>query len=203
MAGHSYSVTWIFRFIKLLVEYRQPLALGHFSFCLWLNNVGDMTFLQEPSARALSRKMKSLSNRSKSQDSSKIKKKNFPSDFFYLNIFNASKRLAGKKRSQASRFRFESWKRVWCSSEFWSRKPTWFPPEQVPNSIMAFSLFMNQLRGVSKSKSSFITHLLNEQRKIISILLPLWKNGNDIFIFLISFRSFYKQQRDNASTSTL
>lgn len=86
---------------------------------------------------------------------------------------------------------------MWCTSEFWSRKPTWLSLEQVPISTMDLSLWMNQLRCIERStklKPCSITHVLYEHRKIILIILPLGQNGNNIFAFHVSFRSFYESK---------
>lgn len=190
--------------MKFLVEYRQLLAPGQFSFCLWLNTVGDETFLPESSARALRRKVKCLSNRSKNQNSSKIFLKLFRLWLFPHKYLQCIKKLADGKRWWTSSFKLENWKCVQYSSEFRSKKPPWFSPEQVSNSTMAFSLLMNRLRGVLKESwnwhplHSFITYLLNEHRKIIFIFLPLGQGGNNTSVFHISFRSFYEKQRNTA-----
>lgn len=64
--------TWTFFLLSLIKQY------------------GDMTFLPKSNSRALKIKMKCFLNRSKSQDSSRTKKK-LSFDLFCLNIFSVSK----------------------------------------------------------------------------------------------------------------
>ena len=85
-----------------------------------------------------------------------------------------------------------------CVVCFWvSIKETKLCPEQVSNSTMVLSLLMNQLQGVLKKAWNrncvpSLTYYMST--KNIIILLPLGQNGHNIFVFHISFRSFYKSK---------